>query len=384
MSTFDSTGASIDSLGETRQKIADAVLAVLGDDMAVDNEDSVIGKIVTIAARVADNANLGIQHAVAVRDPDSASGTGLQKLVKLNGITANEAEFSTVALSVYANAYGTVIQAGDKVFDPNTPEILWSIDSGVTVTPHSSASISATCETAGAIPALEGTITSIKTPRQGWSTVTNPSAAALGATAESDPALRRRRERVARSYGKSTLYGVWAALEDLDNATDVYVHENLENENDIYGTPARSLHAFIRGGSDADIAEILFRTAPIKTHGTTTISHVHRGQSHTIKFSRPTDTGVTVSVTFSPINSVLSPSFPSWAEAAVRTAIVDFFAAYQLMGISAIPQQISNAASVVTGFYVSASLVNGSASILNADMGEAFTITEDDITVISA
>jgi hypothetical protein len=247
---FDSTGASIDSLGETRQKVAAEVLAVLGADMAVNDEDSVVGKIVTIAANVADKANQGLQHAVGVRDPDTAAGTGLRKLVKLNGITANESAFSTVALTVASNAYGTVIQDGDKVHDPNDPDTLWSIGTGAALAPYSSASVSATCDEPGAIPALPGALTKIKTPRQGWSTVTNPSAAALGATAEADPALRQRRERAAKSYGKSTLHGIWKALEDYDQTTDVFVRQNLKITVDEFGTAPRALRAYVRGGDE--------------------------------------------------------------------------------------------------------------------------------------
>lgn len=382
MTTFDSTGASIDSYAETRQKIADKITAVLGVDMAVDNEDSVIGKIITIAATVADEANQNLQQAVAVRDPDSATGTGLAKLVKLNGITKNAAEYSTVALTVHANAYGTSISKGDKVYNENTPDILWAIDSDVTVAAYGSETVSATCETAGAIPALPGTLTKIKNPRQGWSWVTNDSAASIGATTETDPALRRRRERVARSYGKTTLYGVWAALEDYDQVTDVFVHQNNTNEEDGFGTPARTIHAFVRGGEDAVIAEILFRTCPCLTYGTTTVAHEYRGNSHSIKFSRPTDTPITVAVTMAPISTTSPLSFPSISSATLKKALVDFVAANQLMGVDAIPQQLMGACSgLVAGYYVASVTINGSSAVVPAEMGEAFTLSEDDITV---
>jgi len=382
MTTFDSSGASIDSYGETRQKIADKVIAVLGADMAVDNEDSVIGKIITIAATVADESNQKLQGAVAVRDPDSASGTGLAKLVKLNGITKNADEYSTVALTLYANAYGTSISAGDKVYNENTPDILWSIDIDVVIPAHSSAVASATCETAGAIPALPGTLTKIKTPRQGWSWVTNESAASVGATIETDPALRRRRERVARSYGKSTLYGVWAALEDYDQVSDVYVHQNKTNAEDEFETPARTLHAFVRGGEDSIIAEILFRTAPCLTYGSVEVAHEYRGESHQIFFSRPADTAIEITLNMSPISAINPLAFPSTAESQIKDAIIEYMAANNLMGVNAIPQEIgASCTGIVRGWYVSSVLINGSSAVLPAEMGEAFTVTADDITI---
>jgi uncharacterized phage protein gp47/JayE len=382
MTTFDSTGASIDTLGETRAKISAAVKSVLGDDMATDNEDSVVGKIVTIAANIADNANLGIQHAVAVRDPDSASGTGLAKLVKLNGITKNESAYSTVALTVHANAYGVTLQAGDQVSDPDNPDVLWALDAGIVLAPHATDEISATCDTPGAIPALPYTLTKINTPRQGWSSVTNASAAAIGATAETDPALRQRRERVAKSYGKSTLYGVWAALEDYDQVTDVFVAQNLGIVADANGIPGRSLAAFVRGGEDAIIAEVLFRTAPIQTFGSTTVNHEYRGHSYPIKFSRPTDTAITVAVTFAADSTSSPVAFPSWGEDTVKAAVVAYATANMRMGIDAIPQKIGAAVDdLVPGFYVAGVLIDGAETVLHADMGEAFTVAIDDVSV---
>jgi uncharacterized phage protein gp47/JayE len=52
--------------------------------------------------------------------------------------------------------------------------------------------VTATCANSGAVAALAGTITTINTPTRGWTSVTNPAAATVGAPAETDAELRIR------------------------------------------------------------------------------------------------------------------------------------------------------------------------------------------------
>jgi uncharacterized phage protein gp47/JayE len=68
----------------------------------------------------------------------------------------------------------------------------WILHPSVTIPLAGQITVTATCQTLGAISAPAGTITSIQTIVPSWQTVTNPTAATPGAPVESDAKLRTR------------------------------------------------------------------------------------------------------------------------------------------------------------------------------------------------
>lgn len=384
MSTGDSTGLSTDRYSQVRTRISDAVKSSFGDAVGVDDEDTVIGKLVSIFSEVIADQNELIDYVVASFDPDNATGTALKKLVKLNGLTANEGLFSTASVSVTANSLGTTIPAGSKINDPLRPEILWSTDSEVVLAPSASAGVSVTCDVAGAIVAEAGVLSEITTPILGWSSVTNGAAATVGQNEETSTELRTRRELSSKSYGLSTFSGVWSALADLDDVDEVWVAQNLDTQPiDTNGVPYRNLWAIVDGGSDADIAEVLFKTAPIQTYGSVSEPFTFLDNSYTMYFDRPTDTAITVALTYKAISSTNPAAWPSDGDTTVKDALVAWATDNQTMGIDAIPDVISSAANVIDGYYVDVSetLLDGSNATVDAAVGERLTIASGDITI---
>ena len=382
MSTFDDTGYTIDRYDEVRERIADALRAAFGAAIAVDDEDSVVGKLVTIMAEAIADLNEDLELAVASFDPDNASGTALKKLVKLNGLTANESLFSTASVTLTANVLGSTVPEGSKVNDPNTPEVTWSTDSEVVLAPSGSDSVSVTCDTAGAIEAPAGTLTEITTPVSGWSTVNNSSAATVGQDEETSAELRRRRDLSSQSYGLSTLSGVWRALADLDNVDEVYVQQNLGTITDEFGVPARNLRAIISGGSDPDIAETLFKTAPLQTFGGDSDTYTFLDNTYTLYFDRPTDTDITIEITYAPITAVNPAQWPSDGDQQIKDALVAWGAENHKMGVDAIPSYIqAGVGNTIEGFYSTAVLVDGGSVTVSADIGERLVISDANITV---
>lgn len=389
---IDETGAQIDTWSQARQTIATAFRSLFGDQWKVDDEDAIVGKVVTILTDMTDKLNERVQYAVSQYNPDDAYGTGQSKLVKLNGITRNEGLYSTVPITATANAAGTKIYAGDKVSDPDNQAVTWSLDSGVTLAPYGSTTLSATCDVIGKNEADPGTLTFIVTPRPGWSSATNNTKASPGQSEEQDTRLRTRRDRTARSWGKTTIDGVWSALADLDSVEEVFVHQNLTLGVDEYGVPGRSMWAIIAGASDDDIAEVLFKVAPLRTHGSSSATYDYRGHTYTEYFSRPTDTEIDVDITLKPISTSAPADYPDDGDDRIKAALEAFSDAQQTIGVDAIPSQIAAAAlthidtkeTVISGYYVDECLVDSGSSVVSADLDERLVILGDNVTVTVA
>jgi len=366
---FNDAGAQIDSWSDTRAAMAAAFRELFGDDFAVDDEDSAVGKAITILTDVTDALNQKVQYAVSAYNPNAATGVALKNLLKMTGLTANEGLYSTASLTLYASALGTKVYAGDRVRDPNNTSIEYLIDADVTIPPNGSVTVSATCYTIGYQTAAANTLTDIATPRRGWSLVTNLTSVSPGQNEETNDEMRVRRDRTARAFGKTTLDGVWAALSDIDQVDEVFVYQNLDTVTDSYSVPGRAMRAYVSGGADNTIAEVLFKLAPIKTDGSTTVNYSYRGHTYPVKFSRPVDDSIQVDVIMRPVSTTSPATFPADGEDTVKAAIIAFADLNQKMGVDAIPQQLAAAANVIDQYYVDRVLLNGVEATMTAAMG---------------
>lgn len=354
MNIFDETGLYTMTYDELRALIASRLSALPGCSQAgVDDEDSVIGKITSIVAELFADVNEMIQYVKQSADPNDASGVALRRLTPLTGTTPGSGSKSTVELTCEANAAGVPIAAGSLVSDPNNPGIQYATDSELVLAPYASDVVAATCTENGANTGAAGTLTQIDTPLYGWKSVTNASAVTPGTDEEASSVLRRRRNRAAKRYGTSTLFGVWAALEDVDNVDEVTLYQNLTDTTDDLGLPPRSMMAVVDGGDDDDIAQTLFEFAPIRTVGDEAIECEYRGHTYTINFQRPTEIAIDIELTFAPLSTSSPATWPGTGSDTVKAAVLAWVAENQTSGVNAEPNAIAGAASVIDGFYVS-------------------------------
>lgn len=79
----------------------------------------------------------------------------------------------------------------------------------------------------------------------------------IGRNVESDAAARVRRERVLKAPGGGSVSAIQASLTNVPNVTYARVYENPFISTDSQGRPPKSVEAVVRGGADADIAEVL-------------------------------------------------------------------------------------------------------------------------------
>lgn len=324
MSEFTPNGIQIDRYPEIVEKLGDDLKSRFGDDTLVDSPEAIIGNLVFVISSALDGQNGMIQGIVDSFNPAAATGVFLSNLVALNGLVRKEAVYSVVSLDCTAGTAATVIPAGSIVTNPDeTVEFVTDADlplgAGVTD------SVSATCSEPGAIFADVGTLTKIKTPVYSWESVTNPLSSTVGATEESDAALRARRDAAATVTGSASGPAILRNIEAIPSVESAQVHINDTDAVDSYGNPPQSVWAIVKGATDQELAEVLAETVAggIIFIGAETEIYTDpaNGKEYEVKFSRPDEIPTQIQMTIR-ANSL----FPDDGVSQIKEQIVDYYA----------------------------------------------------------
>lgn len=273
--------------------------------------------------------------------------------------------FAWVASTVYA--VGARVTNGSKVYHctvagtsaasggPSTTDIdiidgsvHWThLGSGTAV-----ADVVASSQTAGPWVASARTLNVIETPVGGWSSALNLLDAQLGANIESDPELRLRREEELAAPGNASLEAVREHVLKVGKDTSnpvltARVFENYTMSTNADGMPPKSIEVLVEGGEDEDILQAVFesKAAGVEPHGTVSGNVIDsEGETHVIKFSRPTmkDVYVKLLVQKNP------DEFPSDGEAQLKSAVV-LFGNKQKVGKDAVASSLGAQCFTVSG-----------------------------------
>ncbi|EJC0002963.1 baseplate J/gp47 family protein, partial [Salmonella enterica] len=253
--------------------------------------DSKDGQMVALWALSVHDAN---NTAIAVYNsfsPTTAQTAALSSNVKINGITRKIATNSTADLLLTGTA-GTTITNG-SARDKNG--IIWNFPASVTIGVDGTVLVTAICSNSGAVAALAGTITTINTPTRGWTSVTNPAAATVGAPAETDAELRIRQGQSVAIPSITPFEGVDGAIANIAGVTRHKLYENDTGKTDGNGLPPHSISAIVDGGDVTEIARTVRgnKGQGVRTWGKTSVTVPDKyGNPHIISFSRPTDVPV--------------------------------------------------------------------------------------------
>lgn len=280
------------------QEIADAQRAspALGAEWDTSVE-SPVGQMNTIVAAQLASAWEAVGVVYRSRSPREASYAGLDAVCSLTGTTRLPATKCTVTLTVTLGA-GVTLPAGSVAHVAGQPANRWVTLAAATNSGGSPATVNvdAEAEAAGVFVANAGTITSIATPRTGWTAVTNTYDAAAGTAAETDPVLRLRRERELTAGGTSPPDAIRAALLRVDGVSSAVLSIN-DTDAYVLDQPPHSVRAIVQGGTDAAVALALWRAVAggIQTYGglagdSTTVEETVTdagGFSRTVRFTRP-------------------------------------------------------------------------------------------------
>lgn len=315
---IDSTGYHVADFPAFLAFVQDGYRAIYGADVYLE-ADSQDGQFLAVLAKsLYDTAVLGAAVYNSF-SPVSAQGTGLSRVVKINGLNRISATHSTVDLDLVGQA-GTVITNG--VAQDSLGQ-KWDIPSPTTIPGGGAITITATAQTIGAVAALPNTITLIFTPTLGWQTVNNPSAATLGVPVESDAELRARQAQSTANPSLTVLDGTIGAVANVPGVTNVRGYENDTGSTDGNGLPAHSISIVVSGGDSMAVAQAIqiHKTPGTQTYGTTdeTVFDSH-GMPLVIHFYRPTTATIGVEITIA-VDDTYSSDYEDLIKDAVAAVI---------------------------------------------------------------
>lgn len=258
-----------------------------------DSKDGQMVALVALAIHDANNTAISVYRSFS---PATALGDALTSNVKINGITRRAATNSTVDL-LLTGTVGTAITNG-SVRDTNS--VVWNLPATVVIGSDGTVVATATCANSGAVAAVAGSVNGINTPTRGWASVTNPLAATVGVAAETDAELRVRQSQSVALASLTPFDAVDGAIANVEGVTRHKLFENDQEVTDSNGIPPHSISAIVEGGDATEIANTIrsVKGQGVSTYGTTSVIVTDKyGNPYTIRFSRPIDVPVYVSIT---------------------------------------------------------------------------------------
>lgn len=258
-----------------------------------DSKDGQMIALVALAIHDANNTAISVYRSFS---PATALGDALTSNVKINGITRRSATNSTVDL-LLTGTVGTTITNG-SVRDSNS--VIWNLPATVIIGTDGTVVATATCASTGAVAALAGSITTINTPTRGWVSVTNPLTATVGVAAETDAQLRVRQSQSVALASLTPFDAVDGAIANVEGVTRHKLFENDQEVTDSNGLPPHSISAIVEGGDATVIANTIrsVKGQGVTTYGTTAVIVTDKyGNPYTIRFSRPVDVPIYISIT---------------------------------------------------------------------------------------
>lgn len=395
MTEFTPGGFQVDRFPEIRQKLSDLIKAKFGDAMLVDSAESVVGILISVFASALDGQNGVIQGVVDSFNVQAATGVYQSNLVLLNNIKRKEAVYSVCSIDCTAGTAATTIPKGSVVTDSD--ELYdWITDIDLTLAPLETAAVSVTAKNPGGIFAEVDTLTKIKTPVYSWESVNNPLSSTIGQVEEGDTLLRLRRDRAATAGSKTSAPRIQTDIDAIDSVESSQVYENEKDVVDEYGNSAHSIWVIVKGGTDAELAEVLAKgkAAGITLIGDQVVTYINpvNLKEYKVRYSRPDEISTEITVTIK-VNS----AFPTDGVAQIKQQIINYYDGDFTIdgrevpgfdvGSDVVHSRLYSPVNSVPGHEITTLLLSrlgdtGGEITLPMEIYEQGVISEDDITVV--
>jgi uncharacterized phage protein gp47/JayE len=322
---------SIPAYSDIQSALLSAYTSIYGSTVYLGNDSADYQWVSAVAIKLNDNMNL-CQLAYNARSPQTAIGSDLDSIVKLNGLTRLASSSSTASI-LLSGVAGTVI---NNAVLQDTNGVLWNLPSGVTIGGGGSVYATATCQQIGPVSAAPNTINNpVGGFTSGWTSATNPTSAVVGTSVEADSALRARQAYSVALPSSTRLAGTSAEVKAVEGVTLTNILENQTSVTDSYGNEGHSLTCVVMGGTDTDVATAIFNNRGIgcNTQGATVptmtivpITDPNSGAVTNIGFVRPVAVPIYVSLSV----HGLTAAFTTATQLSIRTAIVNYLNSLQI------------------------------------------------------
>lgn len=332
---IDSSGLHLPTYQDILDDMVAGMKAIYGNEVYLGNDDKDY-QLLSIFARKVYDCNLAIDLAYRNRSPVRATYTGLDSIVKLNGLRRKSASYSTIELTL-TGTEGTVVSNGVV---QDTAGSKWNLPASVTIGGGGTVSVTATSQIIGAVTATAGTVTKILTPTRGWVSVTNSTHAVAGQPVERDSALRARQALSVAYPGHTMLDGTIAGIAAVTNVARFRVYENYTNAPETdpngLGLPAHSITCVVEGGTDSAVAQAIYlnKGPGCYTNGDqeVDVTSALYDTTTTIRFYRPTYVPIYTTLDIVPMAGWTTATSDSVKEAVV--AYLNALEIYEVVTIS--------------------------------------------------
>jgi uncharacterized phage protein gp47/JayE len=298
VASIDANGISAPVFEDIYASLQASYRQIYGSDVDLD-PDTQDGQLLAVQAQIIYDFNAALIAGYLSYSPSYAQGAGLSSVVKINGLQRLSPSNSQAVLQLVGQA-GTTIENGvaSDIFGTR-----WTLPPLAVIPVAGEVFVTATAETAGAIPAEANTITGMATLLPGWQSVTNPLAAEPGLPLETDATLRKRQHASTSLPAITPLQSVAAAIANVPGVGRLRVYDNDSDFYDEHEIPPHTIAAVVEGGD----AQVLAETIALKkntgcgTHGDIEIVVPDPlGVPNTINFFYLIDHPVWVAVTIQP------------------------------------------------------------------------------------
>ncbi|AVK98834.1 baseplate J/gp47 family protein [Lysinibacillus sphaericus] len=308
---------------KTYSELVDSMSAKAKEKFGADantTERSVLGIIIRIMAWFFSLLWQDTEDVYHSAYRKTAEGNQLDMLLPYAGITRNLADFSYGQIEVIGTP-NHFIESGFLVSTEN--DIYFETLYDLTLNEEGKGLVDIVAYEIGARGNVgANTITQIVNPDADIIRVNNPLKTNGGREKETDAEARERADITVEGIGSATTAAIRTNLLKISSIRAAKVIENYKDEVDQYGTPPRSIQAFVLGGSDEEIAKAIHekKAGGIQPYGTTYVDVLDlSGEVKQIGFTRANEVNVYIKV-----NVITNTSFTSNGVNQIKTALIKY------------------------------------------------------------
>lgn len=250
----------------------------------------------------------------------TAEGVQLDMLLPYAGITRNLADFAYGQIEIRGTPNHFI---GSGFFVSTNTDIFFQTLYDLTLNSEGVGTVDIVSSEIGAQGNVgANTITQIVNPDADIKSVNNPLKTNGGREKETDAEARERADITVEGIGSATTAAIRTNLLKLSSIRSAKVIENYSDVVDQYGTPPRSIQAFVLGGSDEEIAIAIHekKAGGIQPYGTTYVEVLDlSGDVKKIGFTRANEINIYIKVSLA-----TNTSFSSNGTEQIRTALIRY------------------------------------------------------------
>ena len=258
-----------------------------GQNFNVDINDpsDVIAIVVNCVASYLSEMGENILKFRQSLNPFTATGLELRDVMEYRGLTAKSGSRTTTKVN-FRGTVGTAIPGGAKLTNSDKTKIFLT-DHVVVINGDGNASVTASCETIGAIPLAKNELTILVEPIFGVSSVSNVGVS-IGTNDETDQEIHQRLKSLMTPSGDCYVDRIDSILMNLPGVKTAASYVGADQDK---GLNSGEFCCVVSGGDNNEIAQILFENNMflLKTVGNTEVKlrSKYLNREYTVKFQRP-------------------------------------------------------------------------------------------------